>query len=68
MLTETVSEETPVYEDAVTKHRVKCVRPYCAKTGPCGNTSEVVMKMATDQGGTGSPHIGLVPTMRTLAP
>lgn len=68
MLTETVTQETPVYKEVVKTHRFKCVRPYCAKKGPCGNTSEVVMKMATDQGGTGSPHIGLVPTMRPLAP
>lgn len=68
MLTETVTEEVPVFKEVKTKHRIKCVRRYCPKGGPCGTTSETVIKMASDQGGTGSPHIGLVPTMRVLAP
>lgn len=32
----------------------------------CGTTSEAFMKTSTSQGSTGSPHIGLVPTMRKL--
>lgn len=68
MLTETVTEVVPVYRTVTKKHQLACVRSYCPKAGPCGSTGETVIKMATDQGGTGSPHMGLVPTMRVLAP
>ena len=45
----------------------KVPRYYCPKKDCCGTTSESVMKMATSQGPTGSPYIGLIPTMRKLA-
>jgi len=33
----------------------------------CGIISPAVLKRATAQGGTGEPHIGLIPTMKVLA-
>jgi hypothetical protein len=46
----------------------RCVRTYCPRSGACGTTSDNVIKLSTAQGGVGSPHIGLVPTMKPLAP
>ena len=45
----------------------KCVRYYCPKKDCCGTTSEKYLSMVTAQGPTGSPFIGLVPTMKPLA-
>lgn len=66
--TQMVSEEVPVYKEKTVKHRIKCVRRYCPGKGPCGTTSDNVIKMATAQGGVGSPHMGLIITMKPLAP
>lgn len=69
-MTETVEKRVPRYKTVTKKVRVpcpKCVRLYCPKKDCCGTTSEAFMKMSTAQGATGSPHIGLVPTMRKLA-
>lgn len=67
---ETVEEKVPRYKTVTKKVRIpcpKCTRFYCPKKGCCGSTSEQVMKMATAQGPVGSPHIGLIPTMKKLA-
>jgi hypothetical protein len=69
-MTETVEKRVPRYKTVTTKKRIpcqKCLRIYCPKKDCCGSTSESFMKMATAQGPTGSPNIGLVPTMRKLA-
>jgi len=66
-----IEEKVPRYKTVTRKKRVPCgacVRFYCPKKDCCGTTSESTMKMATTQSGTGSPHMGLIPTMRTLAP
>ena len=68
MLTETVTTKGPRYKNVKVKDNARCVRSYCPGRGTCGNTTETTINMATDQGGVGSPHIGLVPTMRVLAP
>lgn len=68
MLTETVTTRVPRYKMVTKSHRVKCLRTYYIGSGPCDTTSEKITKMATSQGSTGSPHIGLVPTMKPLAP
>lgn len=47
---------------------VKCLSFYCPKPGCCGTVGENVLSRATMQGGSGEPHIGLIPTMKTLAP
>lgn len=46
----------------------KCGSSFCAKPGCCGTVSKAVLARATAQGGSGEPHIGLIPTMKTLAP
>lgn len=65
-----VEKKVPRYEMVTRKVRVpcqKCTRYYCPKKDCCGTTSESTMKMASAQGPTGSPHIGLIPTMKKLA-
>lgn len=47
---------------------VTCGSFYCADPGCCDTVSREVLKRATVQGGTGEPHLGLIPTMKTLAP
>mgnify|MGYP007086475095 CR=1 FL=1 len=69
-MTETVEKRVPRYKTVTTKKRISCLkrlRIYCPKKDCGGSTSESFMKMATAQGPTGSPNIGLVPTMRKLA-
>lgn len=66
---ETVEKKVPRYKTVTRKKRVSCgscVRFYCPTKGCCGTTSESTRKMATAQGSVGSPHIGLIPTMRPL--
>jgi len=46
----------------------KCGSSYCPKPQCCGIISREVTSRATGQGGTGEPFIGLIPTMKTLAP
>jgi len=70
-MTQTVEKKVPRYKTVTKKVKVKCnscTRFYCPKKDCCGTTSESTMKMATVQGGTGSPHMGLIPTMKPLAP
>ena len=70
-MTETIEKRVPRYKTVTKKVKVKCgscVRFYCPKKGCCGTSHELFLKMATVQGGTGSPHMGLVPTMKPLAP
>ncbi|MES2982304.1 MAG: hypothetical protein V4727_08320 [Verrucomicrobiota bacterium] len=66
-----IEKKVPRYEMVTRTVRVpcpKCTRYYCPKKDCCGTTSESTIKMATAQGPTGSPHIGLIPTMKVLAP
>lgn len=70
-LVQTVEKKVPRYKTVTKKVKVRCgscVRFYCPKKDCCGTTSERTRKMATVQGGVGSPHIGLVPTMKPIAP
>ena len=70
-MTETIEKRVPRYKTVTKKVKVKCgscVRFYCPKKGCCGTSHELFLKMATVQGGTGSPHMGLVPTMKPLTP
>lgn len=69
-MTQTVEKRVPRYKTVTKKTRIpcpKCVRLYCPDKGCCGSTSEAFMRMHTAQGPTGSPHIGLIPTMKKLA-
>ena len=70
-MTELVEKRVPRYKTVTTKTRVPCPlgsRLYCPSKDCNGSTSEQFMKMATAQGPTGSPNIGLIPTMKKLAP
>ena len=70
-MVQTVEEKVPRYK-TVTKRvgikRTPCVRHYCAKKDACGTTSEETRQMASAQGSVGSPNIGLIPTMKPIAP
>lgn len=45
-----------------------CLSIYYPNTGKCDVVGDKVLTRATMQGGTGEPHLGLIPTMKTLAP
>jgi hypothetical protein len=65
------NKEVPVYEQqAVTSRDTQYCGPslYCAKKNCGGSTADSTLKMASAQGDVGSPNIGLMPTMKTLAP
>lgn len=68
-LTEVKETKVPRYKTVTKKVRVacpQCVRLYCPKKDCCGSTSEATRKLATSQGGSGSPGIGLLPTMKPI--
>lgn len=68
---QTIEKKVPRYKTVTKKIWNRCgdcTRFFCPKKDCCGTTSESTMRMATAQGGTGSPHIGLIPTMKPLAP
>lgn len=68
---ETVETRVPIFRTVTRKVRIPCepcTRYYCPKKDCCGSTSESTIRMATAQGGVGSPHMGLIPTMKPLAP
>jgi len=50
------------------KVKCDCTDSYSPKSDCCGRLSKEVLRRATVQGGTGEPHIGLIPTMRPLIP
>lgn len=60
--------EAPVVVKSQKKGCTSCGSWYCPKPGCCGTISNRVLSRATAQGGSGEPHIGLIPTMKTLAP
>ena len=69
--TQTIEKKVPRYKKVTKKHRIpcgSCVRLFCPKKDCCGTTSESTWRMATVQSATGSPHMGLIPTMKPLAP
>ena len=70
-MTQMVEKKVPRYKTVTKKVPIPCgpcVRHYCPTKDCCGTTSESTMKMASTQGSVGSPHIGLIPTMKPLAP
>ncbi|MFT3990174.1 MAG: hypothetical protein QM680_02070 [Luteolibacter sp.] len=70
-MTETVEKKVPRYKTITKKIPVKggpCVQLYCPKKTTCGSTAEGTLKIASAQGSVGSPNIGLVPSMKPLAP
>lgn len=71
-MVQTIEKKVPRYKTVTKKVRVAsagpCTRYYCAGKGPCGSTSQKTIKMASTQGSSGSPNLGLIPTMKPLAP
>jgi hypothetical protein len=70
-MVQTVEKKVPRYKTVTKKVRVpcgSCVRFYCPKNDCCGTTSESTRLMASAQGSVGSPNIGLIPTMKPIAP
>ena len=70
-MVQTIEKKVPRYKTVTKKVRIgcgSCVRFYCPKKDCCGTTSDSIRVMATDQSATGSPHIGLIPTMKPIAP
>lgn len=64
-----IEEQIPYEEEVQVRVRDcrSCGSSYCPATGKCGVISKAVLRRATAQGGTGEPHIGLIPTMKILA-
>ena len=70
-MVETIEKKVPRYKTVTKRVRIPCgtcARYYCPKKDCCGTTSESTMKMASVQGSVGSPNLGLIPTMKPLAP
>ena len=70
-MVQTIEEKVPRYKTVTKKTRVSCgscVRLYCPKKDCCGTTSEATRQLASAQGPVGSPHIGLIPTTKPIAP
>ncbi|NJM37855.1 MAG: hypothetical protein HC845_08375 [Akkermansiaceae bacterium] len=69
-MVETIEKKVPRYKTVTKKVPVlrQCVRYYCPKKDGCGTTSESTRVLASAQGSVGSPNIGLVPTMKPIAP
>ena len=68
-MVETIEERVPRYRTVTRTVKIpcgKCTRFYCPKKDCCGTTSESTMRMASMQGGSGSPNLGLIPTMKPL--
>lgn len=68
-MVQTIEKKVPRYKTVTRAYRIrcsKCTRFYCPEKDCCGTTAESTMRMATAQGAVGSPHIGLIPTMRPL--
>jgi hypothetical protein len=70
-MVQTIEKKVPRYKTVTKKVRIpcgSCVRFYCPKKDCCGTTSDSLRVMASAQGPSGSPHIGLIPTMKPIAP
>jgi hypothetical protein len=70
-MVQTIEKKVPRYKTVSRRVRVGCgpsVRFYCPKNDCGGVTSEATRVMASAQGSVGSPNIGLLPTMKPIAP
>jgi hypothetical protein len=68
-MTEVREKKVARYKTVTRKVRVPCpdcTRYYCLDEGCCGSSTEEARKMASVQGGSGSPHVGLIPTMKKI--
>jgi hypothetical protein len=69
-MVETVEKRVPRYKTVTKRVPVlrSCARYYCPKKDGCGTTHESTRVLASSQGSVGSPNLGLVPTMKPIAP
>ena len=70
-MVQTVEKKVPRYKTVTKRVAVRgvaCVRHYCPTKDRCGTTSEATIHLASAQGSVGSPNIGLLPTMKPIAP
>lgn len=70
-MVQTTEKKVPRYKTVTKKVWVSggsCVRFFCPKKDNCGTTSESTRVLSSAQGPVGSPHIGLIPTMKPIAP
>jgi hypothetical protein len=70
-MVQTIEKKVPRYKTVTKKVRIpcgSCVRFYCPKKDCCGTTSDSTRTLSSAQGPVGSPHIGLIPTMKPIAP
>lgn len=70
-MVEVIEKKVPRYKTVTKKVRIpcgSCTRFYCPKKDCCGTTSDSTRLMASAQGSVGSPNIGLIPTMKPIAP
>lgn len=70
-MVQTIEKKVPRYKTVTKKVHTycgSCVRLYCPKKDCCGTTSESTRIMASTQGSVGSPNLGLIPTMKSIAP
>ena len=71
-MVQTIEKKVPRYKTVT--HMVRdrcgssCTHFYCPRKDCCGSTSESTRVMASAQGSVGSPNIGLIPTMKPIAP
>ncbi len=66
---ETVKVRRPVVKTV--RMAVRCTpgsSVYCPDTDCGGTVSSQILRRATSQGASGEPHLGLIPTMKELAP
>ena len=65
----TTIDHVPVtVTETVTDNCNECGSSFCPRPQCCGIINKSVLARATGQGGTGEPQIGLIATMKTLAP
>jgi len=70
-LVTTVEKKVPRYKTVTKKTTLTCnagVHRYCPSKDCGGTISESTVNMASAQGSSGSPNIGLLPTMKILVP
>jgi len=70
-MTETVEKKVARYKTVTKRVPVKngpCVEHYCPGKDYCGATSKETLVRASAQGSSGSPNLGLIPSMKPLAP
>lgn len=69
-MVQTIEKKVPRYKTVTKRVPIsgQCVRYYCSLKDHCGTTSQETINLASVQGSVGSPNLGLIPTMKPIAP